>query len=117
MNVLPPYAQIIMGILHDTGMRAGELHSLRWRHIRSDQRRIVVEDAKNSELRLIPMTDYVYGVFEELRQGSAFSQTQKGQSRATIHWPDDSNPDAVVIPPSTSRNRWRSPPRRSACPS
>ena len=99
MNVLPPYAQIIMGILHDTGMRAGELHSLRWRHIRSDQRRIVIEDAKNSELRLIPMTDYVYGIFEELRQGSAFSQTQKGQSRATIHWPDGSNPEAVVIPP------------------
>jgi hypothetical protein len=49
-------------------------------------------------LRLIPMTDYVYSMFEELRQGSAFSQTQKGQSRASINWPDDSNPEAVVIP-------------------
>ena len=58
----------------------------------------MVEDAKNNELRLIPMTDYVYGLFEELRQGSAFSQTQKGQSRATIVWPDDSGPDSIVIP-------------------
>jgi len=59
----------------------------------------VIEDAKNSELRLIPMTDYVYTMFEELRQGSAFSPTQKGQSRTTIHWPDDSDSEAVVIPP------------------
>jgi integrase len=98
MNVLPPYAQIIMGILHDTGMRAGELHSLRWRHIRSSDRQIVVENPKNSELRLIPMTDYVYDTFEELRQGLQFEQTQKGHSRATIFWPSDKDPNAIVIP-------------------
>ena len=40
----------------------------------------------------------VYGVFEELRQGSAFSQTQKGQSRATIVWPDDGDSEAIVTP-------------------
>jgi len=98
IEALPPYAQIIMGILHDTGMRAGELHSLRWRHIRSVDRQIVVENPKNSELRLIPMTNYVYDTFEELRAGSQFQQTQKGHSKATISWPADSDSNAIVIP-------------------
>jgi integrase len=99
MNVLPPYAQIIMGILHDTGMRAGELHNLRWRHIRSEDRQIVVENSKNNELRLIPMSNYVYDTFEELRQGLEFKQAHKGHVQATIFWPDDSDIDAIVIPP------------------
>lgn len=99
MNALPPYARIIMGILHDTGMRAGELHNLRWRYIRFDQRRIIVEDAKNSEFRLIPMTDFVFETLQELRSGSKFVQTNKGQRKATIYWPDDSDLEAIVIPP------------------
>ena len=104
MSALPPYAQIIMGILHDTGMRAGELHSLQWRDVRLNDRRIVVRASetartKNMEYRLIPMTEYVYNTFNELSNGTEFPQTQKGQSVATIHWPDDSEPEAVVIPP------------------
>ena len=99
MNILPPYAQIIMGLLRDTGMRAGELHKLRWRHIRSQDRQIVVENPKNNELRLVPMSNYVFDTFEEMRQGLEFEQTQKGHSRATITWPDDSDANAVVIPP------------------
>ncbi|MFT5374893.1 MAG: integrase, partial [Candidatus Latescibacterota bacterium] len=99
LNALPEHAQIIMQILHDTGMRAGELHSLTWRNIRSDKRMIVVEDSKNNQFRLIPMTDAVYALFERLRKDGHHPLKRNG-SRVPFkrQWPDDSDPDAVAIP-------------------
>ena len=45
------------------------------------------------------MTDFVFETFQELRSGSKFVQTNKGQRKATIYWPDDSDLEAIVIPP------------------
>lgn len=99
LNALPEHAQIIMQILHDTGMRSGELHSLPWRNIRSDKRIIVVEDTKNNQFRMIPMTDAVYALFERLRQEGHHPLKRNG-SRVPFksRWPDDTDPDAVAIP-------------------
>ena len=45
------------------------------------------------------MTPRLAALFDSLRTGHQWLQSQTGHSRKAIVWPDDSNQSAVVIPP------------------
>ena len=53
----------------DTGMRAGEVFSLIWEHVKNDVGQIHVVDTKNGKNRTAYMTDRVRGMFERLQKG------------------------------------------------
>ncbi|MDK9709020.1 MAG: site-specific integrase [Desulforhopalus sp.] len=52
----------------NTGMRFGEIASLRWQHIDIKSRTIKVMDPKNSENRMVFMTDAIFEMFEGLEK-------------------------------------------------
>lgn len=52
----------------NTGMRFGEIASLRWQHIDIKTRTIKVMDPKNSENRMVFMTDAIFEMFEGLEK-------------------------------------------------
>jgi integrase len=52
----------------NTGMRFGEIASLKWQHIDIKARTIKVMDPKNSENRMVFMTDAIFEMFEGLEK-------------------------------------------------
>jgi integrase len=56
----------IVEITLDTGLRKGELLSLRWENVDLKNRMIRVERSKNGERRDVPMTDLVYETFQSI---------------------------------------------------
>lgn len=84
---LPDYARIITTFAADTGMRCSEMEQLQWSDIRFNERMIVVRgsNTKNDEFRVIPMTERVYNLLQELH-----SQNQKPKIRQlqVLPWKD-----------------------------
>ena len=99
MAVLPEYAKYYVAILVDTGLRKGELERIRWRDVDTANKQLIVPKSKSKTFRVVPMTSRLAALFDSLRSGSTWVQTQKGHSNHTIVWPDDSNPEALVIGP------------------
>tara|TARA_R100000234_G_scaffold22930_2_gene12956 strand:- start:2760 stop:3896 length:1137 start_codon:yes stop_codon:yes gene_type:complete len=99
MQVLPEYAKYYVAILVDTGLRRGELAQIRWRDVDTANRQLIVRKSKAKTFRVIPMTDRLAALFDSLRSGRSWAQTQSGHSSHTLVWPDDSNPEALVIGP------------------
>lgn len=60
--------QITLLSLH-TGMRFGEIAALRWQHINTDSREIIVIDPKNGESRHVFMTERIQTMFQGMTQG------------------------------------------------
>jgi integrase len=60
LSTAPPYLQVIVKLAMWTGMRLGEILSLRWRQIDFKNRLIHIENSKTHTRRSIPMTDEAY---------------------------------------------------------
>lgn len=60
------YLKPIVQIAIHSGMRRGEIVNLQWKDIDLKERRIIVENTKNNERRVIPMNDTLYQVFKSL---------------------------------------------------
>ena len=97
MEVLPEYAKYYVAILVDTGLRRGELARIRWRDVDTQNKLLTVPTTKNWTFKGVPMTNRIAGLFDSLRPGRTWAQTQSGHSNHTIAWPDDSNPDSLVL--------------------
>jgi integrase len=97
MEVLPEYAKYYVAILVDTGLRRGELARIRWRDVDTQNKLLTVPTTKNRTFKVVPMTNRIAGLFDSLRPGRTWAQTQSGHSNHTIAWPDDSNPDSLVL--------------------
>ena len=99
LEVLPEYARYMVCILVDTGLRMSELHRIRWQDVDTAGRRLNIYKSKSKQFRVVPMTPRLAALFNSLRTGNQWLQSQSGPSRKAIIWPDDSSPSAVVIPP------------------
>ena len=99
LEALPEYARYIACILVGTGLRMSELHRIRWRDVDTVGRRLYIYKSKSKQFRVVPMTPRLSALFESLRSGRQWLQSQSGHSRKAIVWPDDSKPSAIVIPP------------------
>lgn len=53
----------------NSGMRFGEIASLRWQHINTDRREILVVDPKNGQSRAVFMTAAVVAMFSQIPKG------------------------------------------------
>ena len=84
---LPDYARTITTFAADTGMRRSEMEQLLWSDIKFDDRMIVVRgsEAKNDEFRVIPMTDRVCDLLQNL---SEQDQQPKVQQLQVLPWKD-----------------------------
>ena len=65
---LPGHAIPLVVVAVDTGMRRGELFSLRWDDVDFNRRTVTVRQSKNNTFRVIPMTDRVFETMQEQRQ-------------------------------------------------
>lgn len=99
MEVLPEYAKYYVAILVDTGLRKGELARIRWEDVDTANKQLRIPKSKAQTFRVIPMTNRLATLFDSLRPGRTWAQTQSGHSNHTMVWPDDSNPKALVIGP------------------
>tara|TARA_R110002020_G_scaffold471214_1_gene698071 strand:+ start:174 stop:1448 length:1275 start_codon:yes stop_codon:yes gene_type:complete len=106
LSYLPPYVRVIMCFLRYTGMRASELHSLKWRDVKWPddgsigyiQLRAANEKgtklSKRDEGRKIYMTRYISEKLEEMRSGTEWLIN----NRRVIVWPSDKNLNDLIIP-------------------
>jgi integrase len=106
LSYLPPYVRVIMCFLRYTGMRASELHSLKWRDVKWPddgsigyiQLRAANEKgtklSKRDEGRKIYMTRYISEKLEEMRSGTEWVIN----NRRVIVWPSDKNLNDLIIP-------------------
>ena len=87
LNELPGYARVIATLAADTGMRRSEMAQLQWSNIEFDERMIIVQGstAKNDEFRVIPMTDRVHNLLQELYQQNQESKIKQLQ---VLPWKD-----------------------------
>jgi integrase len=65
-KIISVYLKPIVQIAIHSGMRRGEIMSLRWKDIDSKERRIMLEKTKNNEKKVIPMNDTLFHVFQSL---------------------------------------------------
>ena len=56
----------------NSGMRFGEISSLQWQHIDTENRAILVIDPKNGENRTAYMTDAIVSMFISMKRGKAY---------------------------------------------
>jgi integrase len=70
LEKLPAYAVPFVSLAADTGMRRSEMEQLVWSDVQFEERMIVIRGsgAKNDEFRVIPMTDRVFGLLQELKK-------------------------------------------------
>ena len=97
MQVLPEYAKYYVAILVDTGLRTGELERIRWRDVDTINNRLTIPLTKNKPFKVVPMTNRLAALFDSLRPGRTWAQTQSGHSNHTIVWPSDKHPNTPVI--------------------
>jgi len=62
----PFYLKSIVLIALNSGMRRGEIMNLCWRNIDFKERRILIEQTKNNERRVIPMNETLYQVLKSI---------------------------------------------------
>ena len=62
-------------------------------------KQLIIPKSKGKTFRVVPMTNRLAALFDSLRPGRTWAQTQSGHSNHTIIWPDDSDPEALVIGP------------------
>jgi integrase len=57
LSVCPAHLRNIVELAIHTGLRRGELFSLKWRDIDFENRMLTIQDTKNHEDRVIPLND------------------------------------------------------------
>jgi integrase len=62
----------------ETGMRKGEILNLKWSRVNLEERNIRVEDTKNGEFRIIPVSSVLLGVLEELERDGDYVFSKNG---------------------------------------
>lgn len=66
LDELPDYLRPIVLVAANTGVRLGEILSLRWEHVNLGQRVVTLTRTKNGDPRGVPLNATVMGVFREL---------------------------------------------------
>lgn len=94
---LPDYAQVIVQIQVETGLRSSQLFRLQWRDVDTERRTLSIRDPKDGEDMILPLLPRTNELFKRLRAGSQWKRTI-GHSYRIIEWPSDQNPTAPVIP-------------------
>lgn len=61
-----PYLFIIVILAISTGMRSGELKNLIWKDIDFERERIVLEETKNGETRVLPLVGFALTLIKKL---------------------------------------------------
>lgn len=84
LGELPDYSQRIVLAAAETGMRASEIRRLRWEDVDLVAGELRVAIAKNKEFRVVPLTDRLRAMLEEMRA-------------------------EMTLRPWTSRRAWRPP--------
>lgn len=69
---------VVLCALH-TGMRYSEIINLKWENIDLLNRCIIIENTKNNERRIIPLTETLYNVLFDLPKISEYVFTYKGK--------------------------------------
>ena len=64
---LPDYSRRIVLAAAETGMRAGEIRRLRWEDVDLAARELRVVIAKNKEFRVVPLTDRLHALLEDMK--------------------------------------------------
>ena len=67
LTELPEYARRIVVAAAETGMRAGEIRRLTWADVDLGARELRVLQAKNKEFRIVPLTQALQALMEEMR--------------------------------------------------
>jgi integrase len=69
----PPHPlRPIVVVALTTGMRKGEILSLKWNYIKPDSRFIILPVTKNNTVRVVPMNNTLLGVLMEIPRESEF---------------------------------------------
>jgi site-specific recombinase XerD len=97
MRLLPEHVRIIIGILHDTGLRKSELGRLVRRDLSFSKRIIYVRKTKSKAARIIPMTDWVYDILRKVSGGMSFN-LKKNSTPYLLVWPPLTDAQQLVIP-------------------
>ena len=95
---LPDYAQIIVQILVETGLRRSQLFRLEWRDVDTVNRQLTIRDPKDKEDMVLPLLQRTVDLLESLRKGSQWKRKVGVRGYRILEWPDDSDPTATVIP-------------------
>jgi integrase len=66
LTELPDYLRSIVVVAAHTGMRLGEILSLRWEQVNLSQRVVTLTHTKNGRMRGVPLNATAMGVFREL---------------------------------------------------
>jgi integrase len=96
---LPDYAQCIVDLLVNTGLRISQLFRLTWGDINTlgASPELIIRDPKNSNDAVLPISSKTAQAFNALRSGSQWKR-RMGNTYSIIEWPDDSDKKATVIP-------------------
>jgi integrase len=73
LQVAPEWMRPPIALAAFTGMRRGELLSLRWKDVDLPARRIYLHETKNGSLRVLAMNELAAGVFNSLPVGASSS--------------------------------------------
>jgi len=93
---LPEYAQIIVQILVDTGIRRSQLFRLEWGDVDTINRTLKIRNPKDGEMSL-PILKKTADLLDSLRPGRTFKRAI-GKNFTLIEWPDDRDSSACVVP-------------------
>jgi integrase len=70
-----------------TGVRRGEMLSLRWMDVDMANRRLYLRETKNGALRILPISEFALGVLRSLPEGAAGDKVFAGvdASRLSVY--------------------------------
>jgi len=97
INACPPYLKNVVVCAINTGMRRGEMLSLKWDQVRNGL--IYLNKTKTNESRQIPINDALNAVFKEIRT------EQQLKSKYVFTYQGKRITDSVRVPFSTSMKR------------
>jgi len=97
LNACPPYLRNVVACAVNTGMRRGEMLSLKWDQVRNGL--IYLNKTKTNEARQIPINDALNAVFKEIRK------KQQLKSKHVFTYQGKRITDSVRVPFNTSMKR------------
>ena len=82
---------------HNSSHNRKESERIRWRDVDTINNRLTIPLTKNKTFKVVPMTNRLAALFDSLRPGRTWAQTQSGHSNHTIVWPSDKHPNTPII--------------------
>jgi len=80
-----PVLQAIVTLALLTGMRRGEILSIRWRDVDLERRRVILHDTKNRERRQVPLVETAFALFVGMVSGNNVYHVRPGASDYVFH--------------------------------